>query len=291
MTYTQPTAGNTSAVRMSLVEDPNHMVETVSEDSHYMRVWFRNEVMPIVGKIVESTLKVVPSTSTEELDLEFECSLETGALTASMENYDFILGWNMMESSGYLAYAKPCAFDSNFRVIAGYTAADGETMRDYSLRSAVMTMIHEAFHAFGMVGGFHVDSTGEDNQSAIIETDSDVRYFKGPATLAYLNSLLECTETPITRIPLEDGGGDGTKDYHWEQQMVNEEFMAGVDAGSSTYISKLSYKAMEDTGNWLPDYTNIPDYIITAPGSGCDYLTSTCDFTNYPSHYCNSSVE
>lgn len=161
-------------------------------------------------------------------------------------------------------------------------------MRDYSLRSAVLTMIHEAFHAFGMVGSKHVDSSG-DLDSSILEVDAGVTYFKGTATLAYLNDLLECTATPITRIPLEDGGGDGTANSHWEQQMVSEEFMAGVDAGTSTYISQLSYKALEDTGNWLPDYTNIPDYVITAPGSGCDYLTSTCDYTTYPSHYCNSS--
>lgn len=58
---------------MSVLEDPNHIVTSVTDDSHYMRVWFRNEVMPIVGTISENTLKVVPNTSTDTFDIESDC--------------------------------------------------------------------------------------------------------------------------------------------------------------------------------------------------------------------------
>ena len=92
-------------------------------------------------------------------------------------------------------------------------------MRDYDLRSAVMTMIHEVFHALGLFYEFpncYVDSSGNDNTSNIFDEVGGVRYFKGPQTLSYLNTLLGCSSPLIEQIPLEDQGGSGTSNYHWE---------------------------------------------------------------------------
>lgn len=42
-----------------------------------------------------------------------------------------------------------------------------------------------------------------------------VYYFSGPKTLDYAKEHYQCDS--IDGIPLENGGGEGTADYHWEQ--------------------------------------------------------------------------
>ena len=89
-----------------------------------MRVWFRNEVMPITEDILETTLKVIPSTDSNTYDVNDKCNNDYGTFNVSMSDYDYILGWNMENTGSYLAYAFPCDLVSTGRVFIGYTVAD-----------------------------------------------------------------------------------------------------------------------------------------------------------------------
>lgn len=72
--------------------------------------------------------------------------------------------------------------------------------------------------------------------------------------------------------------------------MVLEEFMGGVDVGPSTYISRLSYYALEDTGHWKVDVSDIPHFINPYPGAGCDFFVDACD-SSYSEFICDDPSE
>jgi len=85
MGYTVPSNSNTEYARFKMVENPNHA--STSEDAKAMRKLFKNQVMPIVEKILERTLKVIPSTDTDTYNIHSECGNDEadGSFEASMK--------------------------------------------------------------------------------------------------------------------------------------------------------------------------------------------------------------
>lgn len=198
----------------------------------------------------------------------------------------------MTDDDSILAYAGPCGLWEG-RVVLGSTVLGGKIMyeNDYTLRRILSVTFHELFHALGVFYDFldnmYVDpSDGSSQAPNYFKVENDIRYFGGPLTMAYFNEQVGCTDTPIEWLPLENQGGDGTANYHWEQSLVVNEFFAGIEIGEGGYMSKLSFKALEDSGHWLVDYTNIPDFKSPQAGAGCDALSQICNTTDYPEFYC-----
>ena len=71
--------------------------------------------------------------------------------------------------------------------------------------------------------------------------------------------------------------------------MVINEYFAGYETGEGIYISRLSFKALEDTGHYYINYDDIPHFISPTASSGCAALDTICNISEHPDFYCNSS--
>jgi hypothetical protein len=70
--------------------------------------------------------------------------------------------------------------------------------------------------------------------------------YVGPLAVAQYNAIFN---TSVTSIPLETGGGSGTRDSHWSESIFGNEIMTGyVGPGSNLPISRMTVGALADLG-------------------------------------------
>jgi hypothetical protein len=107
----------------------------------------------------------------------------------------------------------------------------------------VETMVHELAHALGF--GFWLDGS----------LDADAHELSGERYPTALNNLEEITGGDFTDINLEEEGGAGTVNAHWEnterdgQPAVANDIMVGFKAADLTpVITSLTIGQMQDTG-------------------------------------------
>jgi len=88
--------------------------------------------------------------------------------------------------------------------------------------------------------------------------------------------------------PLENGGGDGTTNSHWESQHLNFEYMIGTQATSQVYVSKFTLALLEDSGWYRVDHDYVGDVYSFGQNSDCDFFNDNAVCNNWPQWYCAS---
>lgn len=75
---------------------------------------------------------------------------------------------------------------------------------------------------------------------------------------------------------LEDDGGDGTANSHWERRQFLGELMVGNSVSSTRdIISEVTLALAEDSGWYLPNY-KYAGIIPEIHKNGCEYIVNQC---------------
>jgi len=70
--------------------------------------------------------------------------------------------------------------------------------------------------------------------------------FVGPSAMAEY-AKLKGTKTP-TAVPVENGGGEGTRDSHWRETIFRNELMSGFVDGPKNPLSRVTVASLADLG-------------------------------------------
>jgi len=160
-------------------------------------------------------------------------------------------GWDARRS-GSLPYHGTMSFDS----------ADVTTM--YNNQTLYSVVLHEIGHVLGI--GTLWTAYG------LVNTSTH-QYFGGNA----LNEYRTLVGTPsATYIPIEDQGGPGTANSHWDEEAFDAELMTGYIEASGTAmpLSRMTIASLADLG-YAVDLTVADSYFL--PGSGVLNGTSGYD--------------
>lgn len=107
-------------------------------------------------------------------------------------------------------------------------------------------VLHEVMHSVGV-------GTVWDYKGLVAGGGTDRPLFTGAdATLTY-NALYNVQRAGV---PLEAGGGPGTRDAHWDEARFESELMTGYLGRTGTYLSPITVASLEDLGYdtaWTPD--------------------------------------
>ncbi len=126
-----------------------------------------------------------------------------------------------------------------------FDVADAETFDSYGYWEQIV--LHEMVHTlgFGSMWGYMglVDGMGTDNPT-----------FTGENATAVYESMFGLTDT--NGVPIENDGGAGTAEAHWEESLFGTDLMSGyLSSGTTPELSTLSIASLEDLG-----YDTIFDY-------------------------------
>lgn len=118
-------------------------------------------------------------------------------------------------------------------------------------------MMHEMFHALGFTSDnwqyFVNPATGEVRGDSFYRDTSEtgIEHFKGPKVLNYAKHQYKCETIKGMKMSADKN--------HWETSWVGTEIMGLLDVKVSGYISKMTLTFFEDSGWYLPDYSNVSE--------------------------------
>jgi Leishmanolysin len=104
---------------------------------------------------------------------------------------------------------------------------------------------HEMFHCLGF--GSLWDKFTVNGKPIVLLLDSSNPIYVGPAALARFNALAPDDATKYS-IPIEGGGGAGTKGSHWREGVLHEELMTGYLNNVDAILSTITAAAFQDFG-------------------------------------------
>ncbi|KRX04456.1 Insulin-like growth factor binding protein, N-terminal [Pseudocohnilembus persalinus] len=150
------------------------------------------------------------------------------------------------------------------------------------------TTIHELTHILGFSGGmmdqFTNPATG--NTYAADGIDPYVtQTIRGISTNVLTTPNVVQTAKDhygcpsLTGMPLENNGGSGSLGSHWEKSILLDENMNPQAVSTKAYYTKFTFSLLEDSGWYLPDYTNV-DTSLWGYNKGCSFVTGSCDAAN-----------
>lgn len=95
-----------------------------------------------------------------------------------------------------------------------------------------------------------------------------------PKVVDFVKSFFNCQSWPGAGAELENQGGSGTVNSHWEKRLFPYEYMNPIS--ESTMIrSALTLAYFEDSGWYQVDYTHAQT-LIWGAGEGCDFARRKC---------------
>lgn len=82
------------------------------------------------------------------------------------------------------------------------------------------------------------------------ESDPDLDpYFSGPEAIAGFDAVGGTTYTDGEKVPVENTGGNGTRNGHWRQSVLSNELMTGwLSGGSNNPLSLITVGSLADMG-------------------------------------------
>lgn len=147
---------------------------------------------------------------------------------------------NIDGAGGILGQAGPTAIRTAdylpATAVMQFDVADADAFNAVGLWDDIV--FHEMLHSvgFGTVWGYQglLDGAGTDNP-----------LFNGAAATAVYERDFNVTDA--AGVPVEQDGGGGTRDSHWDEETFGNEIMTGY-IDQSNYLSEMTVASLEDTG-------------------------------------------
>lgn len=124
------------------------------------------------------------------------------------------------------------------RGIMSFDTADLAHMEREGTLNDVIT--HEMGHVL-------LFGTGWDLKGMLKGIGTENPGFTGKAAVKEYRALLSDGRRP-TRVPVENTGGQGTRDAHWRESIFHHELMSGFIAQPGNPLSRLTVASMQDMG-------------------------------------------
>lgn len=174
----------------------------------------------------------------------------------------------------YAAFSLTCKQDDKTgRPILGQLNYNPAEISINNFDTMFETTLHELFHILGFNSELFYYFIDE-NMNKRNNADSFVRSPSGkyigvktPAVLREAKSFYNCPT--IESVPLEDEGGPGSAQSHWERSIFYDEFMTASSVSGSK-ISVFSLALLEDSGWYTPDYS-MKEQFTYLKGTECDF--------------------
>lgn len=142
---------------------------------------------------------------------------------------------------GVLAQAGPCTIRSSTGIpVAGVLTLDEVDLEAFTSQETVTDIIqHEMGHVIGM------GSLWEFQELVTGVGGVDPRYTGAEAVAAY-----QAAGGTEETIPVENEGGEGTRDSHWRESVFDRELMTGFSEqdGVDMFLSRMSIASLADLG-------------------------------------------
>ena len=120
----------------------------------------------------------------------------------------------------------------------------------FSRDALVLDVVHELLHVLAFSEGLY---PAFKDASRAFTREAGRAMVTSPAVLAVARQHFDCAS--IQGVPLEDNGGEGTANTHWEMRALNGELMVGtVVAGQRPALSNFTLALLEDSGWYVPQY-------------------------------------
>mmetsp|Transcript_37608 Transcript_37608/g.70546 ORF Transcript_37608/g.70546 Transcript_37608/m.70546 type:complete len:895 (+) Transcript_37608:43-2727(+) len=183
-----------------------------------------------------------------------------------------------------LAWAVACERDQWGRSIAGQVNV-GPRHLDATNREYLETVLkHELTHVLGFDPDAFDQFRDETHslRQGLVTTTFDPEYqrfvkrFKSPKVEMYARQHFWMdSEQDFPGIELEDDGGEGTADSHWERRVMGAEVMTGTVALHAVY-SRITLALLEDSGWYQVQNESQVEPFLWGRYQGLDFLTGTC---------------
>lgn len=180
---------------------------------------------------------------------------------------DLLIYTQIVEIDGpgaILGLAGPCFIRAeNGLPIAGIMAfdiADADALEEGGAFAG--TVLHEMAHVLGFGSLWQYLGLLADPASA----GNDDPHFVGAAALAAFDSIGGASYTGGAKVPVENLGGDGTRDGHWRESVFGTELMTGWINGGDDPLSAVSIVSLEDLGYEGVDISGADDFRLSRSG-------------------------
>lgn len=214
-------------------------------------------------------------------------------------------------ANGVAAFALPCLFDpdTNRPIMATFNICP-VALESFTPDKLVSTALHEITHTLGYANslyrlyldpttGTRVNGTGAIMKTITTATSTNLRknysILISPKVVAEVRTQFNCST--LEGAPLEDQGGSGSRDSHWEYELFQGDIMTptkNADASDSRF-SRLTLALLEDTGWYLGNWS-LAAYLDWGRNAGCDFvqLTAAAFMAKYASvqqpWFCNATA-
>ena len=133
----------------------------------------------------------------------------------------------------------------------------------FSRDALVLDVVHELLHVLAFSEGLYTSF-----KHAVTRAGGRA-LVTSPAVLAVARQHFNCPA--LSGVPLEDNGGEGTANTHWEMRALNGELMVGtVVAGQRPALSNFTLALLEDSGWYAPQYSAATP-LTWGAAAGCDF--------------------
>eukprot|EP00878_Enallax_costatus_P007236 GHUV01007582.1.p1 GENE.GHUV01007582.1~~GHUV01007582.1.p1 ORF type:complete len:635 (+),score=97.10 GHUV01007582.1:1-1905(+) len=195
-------------------------------------------------------------------------------------------------ASGAVAWALPCLYDdATNRPLLGSANICPEALLNSDEDAGVAVLVHELTHALGFTDDMFDKFIREDGtpipQSDVVQEYQDA-YGRStamiitPTVVKETQAQFGCTKVP--GAALENEGGQGSANAHWEYRWFQGELMVATNLfavyGKPATLSRITLAFMQDTG-WYDVQWDQAGFLNWGWQAGCDFVSKTC--TDYMS--------
>ncbi|CAD8047317.1 unnamed protein product [Paramecium sonneborni] len=212
---------------------------------------------------------------------------------------DLVIFVNIENSAKYYkAYCGPAIYDEqSLRPIMAlmswnmnYTKIDKTNKIIYE--SNLESAIHEIIHGLGFTQDYfskYYDSvTSKQYEYPNYYKQNNITYLSTPRLINFARFYFNCSQ--LKGIQMEDNGGPGTSDYHFERLLVYNELMTGSQLTGNLLITDFTFQLLQDTGFYrLSDYS--PDQNQWGRFKGCNFVENYCNNSNFTEFCTQENVE
>ena len=265
----------------------------IKDESYEKLKYFIEETTSEIQKFLKVQHTILNKNLKEEINNITEvCSINelNSNVLDYFEEYDLIIFYEFKTLPfDVIASAKPCYFDNNIRPIFG--RVNLRNTNDYKDEGKEkyfkFILLHEITHIL-VFHNYFFDKLGMGFYKLI--DDKNIFFINSSKVLKTARKHFNCES--LTGLPLEDHGGEGTMNSHWEARYMIGDYMVG-EAYYDSSISDITLALFEDTGFYQVEYYS-GGLFKFGKNKGCSFFNTSCinkGKTSFPEEFCDEINE